>query len=233
MAENVREDVADGRIEDAGDDEARTGPAIDARLDEGARRGLTGTARSSVYELTRDPDDISRAPDRKDELQPPQWRSDFPVDWPKDEFVARRDFAKFLVLTSCAFAAGQGWIAAQHLVRHRRPAPGRVNIASKAEIPLGGTKTFSYPSDRDRCVLVRLGPDEFVAFSQSCTHLSCAVIPKVDEGVFVCPCHEGYFDIRTGRNISGPPPRPLPRIVLETDGDDVYAVGVEERTVTA
>jgi nitrite reductase/ring-hydroxylating ferredoxin subunit len=225
MTERMRADGAEGRPEGEGGDAVRTGSAIDARLDEEERRGLTGTARGSVYEFTRDPDDVSRAPDRKDEFEPPQWRSDFPIDWPKDEFVARRDFAKFLVLTSCAFAAGQGWIAAQDLVRHRR-------IASKSEIPIGGTKTFSYPSDRDRCVLVRLGPEELVAFSQSCTHLSCAVIPKVDEGVFVCPCHEGFFDLRTGRNISGPPPRPLPRIVIETNGDDVYAVGVEERTAT-
>ena len=72
---------------------------------------------------------------------------------------------------------------------------------------------------------------EFVAFSQSCTHLSCAVIPKVEEGVFFCPCHEGYFDLRTGRNIAGPPPRPLPRIVLEIEGEDIYAVRVDERTI--
>jgi nitrite reductase/ring-hydroxylating ferredoxin subunit len=231
MVDGMQSGGAGGRPEGAGEDAARTGSAIDARLDEEQRRGLTGTTRSSIYEITRDPDDVSRSPDRKDELEPPQWRSDFPIDWPKDEFVARRDFAKFLVLTSCAFAAGQGWIAAQDLVRQRRSAPARVKIVSKADIPIGGTMIFSYPGDRDRCVLVRLGPDELVAFSQSCTHLSCAVIPRVDEGVFVCPCHEGYFDLRTGKNISGPPPRPLPRITLETDGDDIYAIGVEERTV--
>jgi Rieske Fe-S protein len=49
--------------------------------------------------------------------------------------------------------------------------------------------------------------------------------------VLHCPCHEGYFDLRTGRNIAGPPPRPLPKIALEIDGDDVFAVGIEERTV--
>jgi len=92
-------------------------------------------------------------------------------------------------------------------------------------------RTFSYPREQDPCVLVRLMDGEFVAFSQSCTHLSCAVIPKVEEGVFFCPCHEGYFDLRTGRNIAGPPPRPLPRIVLEIEGEDIYAVRVDERTI--
>ena len=67
-----------------------------------------------------------------------------------------------------------------------------------------------------------------MAFSQKCTHLSCAVIPRPEQGVFHCPCHEGFFDLRTGREFAGPPPRPLPRIVLEIRDDDIYATGVEE-----
>lgn len=219
--------TTDARENDASEASA----PIDPRIDEPSRRGLTGTARADAYEPTRDPEDISRPPDKRDELEPPQWRQDFPVDWPKDEFVARRDFAKFLVLTSSAFTAGQAWIAAQHLVRGRRGSPERARIASRNEVPVGGFKIFSYPSDHDRCVLVRLGESEFVAFSQACTHLSCAVIPKVQEGIFLCPCHDGYFDLRTGKNIAGPPPRPLPRIELDMRGDDVFAVGISERTV--
>lgn len=192
---------------------------------------MAGENSYRVVEPIRDPDDMSRPPDPKDEADPPQWRRDFPIDWPKDEFVARRDFAKFLVLTSCAFAAGQGWIAAQDLIRSRRAPPPRAKIAALAEIPVGGVKTFSYPGEHDRCLLVRLAADELVAFSQVCTHLSCAVVPNVEEGLLVCPCHDGYFDLRTGKNIAGPPPRPLPRIVLAIEGGAVFAVGVEERTV--
>jgi Rieske Fe-S protein len=228
MAESPLERDRSSRPPDANEG---TGAEIDARVDEWSRRGLTGTARSDVYERTRQPDDVSRAPDPHDELDPPKWREDFPIDWPKDEFVARRDFAKFLVLTSCAFVVGQGWIAAQALVRRNRVAPSRRKIAVMSELPIGGVKEFSYPSERDRCLLVRLGAQEIVAFSQACTHLSCAVVPKVDEGVFVCPCHNGYFDLRTGKNIAGPPPRPLPRILLEIEGGDVIAVGIEDRMV--
>jgi Rieske Fe-S protein len=207
-------------------------PPLDPQLDDAERRGLTGTTRTDVYEATRDPDDISRAPDPRDERHPPRWRRDFPIDWPKDEHVARREFARFLVLTSSAFVAGQGFIAAQHLIRQNRPqVPARLKVASLAELPHGGVAVFSYPSEHEKCVLVRLRDGSLVAFSQACTHLSCAVIPRVDEGVFECPCHDGYFDLRTGKNIAGPPPRPLPRIVLETDGDDIYAVGIEQRTV--
>lgn len=210
-----------------------TGSSIDVRVDEASRRGLTGTARSDVYEHTRDPDDVSRPPNERDEQNPPRWREDFPIDWPKDEFVARRDFAKFLVLTSGAFVAGQGWIAAQHLVRSKRGAHAfpRQRIASLSDIPVGGVWPFTYPTERDHCLAVRFTDGELVAFHQACTHLSCAVVPKLEEGVFHCPCHEGYFDLRTGRNIAGPPPRPLPRIQLEVVEGEVFATGIEERTV--
>ena len=46
-----------------------------------------------------------------------------------------------------------------------------------------------------------------------------------------CPCHEGVFDLATGRNIAGPPPRPLPAIELDVVGDEIFAIGVKERTV--
>ena len=45
------------------------------------------------------------------------------------------------------------------------------------------------------------------------------------------PLGEGLFELRTGRPIAGPPPRPLPRILLEVRGGDVFATGVELRTV--
>lgn len=204
--------------------------ALDRRVNDDAREGLTGTARSDVYEDTRDPDDVTVAPDRRPLEAQPQWRKDFPVDWPHDQFVARRDFAKFLVLTSGAFAVGQGWIAAQHLLRRNRPKPGRVKIASLADVPIGSTRMFNYPGDHDACLLIRPREGVLLAYSQECTHLSCAVVPNLEKGVLHCPCHEGYFDLETGRNIAGPPPRPLPKIELEVVGDDVFAISVTERT---
>src|SRR5262245_6632268 len=127
MSERFEEDV---------ELDAGTGAGIDARVDEWSRRGLTGTARSDVYEPTRDPDDVSRAPDPNADQSPARWREDFPIDWPKDELVARREFAKFLVLTSGAFVAGQGWIAAQDLVRRNRTAPAPQKIATMSELPI-------------------------------------------------------------------------------------------------
>ncbi len=204
---------------------------LDPRLDSAGREGLTGTAPADPYAPARDPDEVTVAPDGRPLAAQPQWRQDFPIDWSQDQFVARRDFAKFLVLTSGAFVAGQGWIAAQDLVRSRRAAPPRVAVASLSELPAGSARMFNYPGEHDPCLVVRLTDGALVAYSQACTHLSCAVVPRIAEGVLHCPCHEGYFDLRTGRNIAGPPPRPLPRITLETEGDQVYAVGVETRNL--
>ena len=52
----------------------------------------------------------------------------------------------------------------------------------------------------------------------------------VAEGTIHCPCHEGYFELASGRPVAGPPRRPLTRVHLELRAGDVYATGVEERT---
>jgi Rieske Fe-S protein len=204
---------------------------LDPRVDSPAREGLTGTARGDVYEPTRDPEDITEAPDQRPMHEQPRWRRDFAIDWPEDNFIARRDFAKFLVLTSGAFVAGQAWIAAQTLVRSKRPAPGRLRIGSLADLPAGTATMFAYPTPSDPCLLIHTRDGKLLAYSQKCTHLSCAVVPKLDRGVLVCPCHDGLFDLATGRNIAGPPPRPLPVIELEVIGDDVFATAITERTI--
>jgi Rieske Fe-S protein len=204
---------------------------LDPRIDSPSREGLTGTARGDIYEPTRDAEDVTVAPDQRPMHEQPQWRRDFAIDWPEDNYVARRDFAKFLVLTSAAFVAGQGWIAANSLLRKRRPAPARQMIGSLSALSPGSATMFAYPTEHDPCLLIRTRDDKLLAYSQKCTHLSCAVVPKLDEGILHCPCHEGIFDLATGRNIAGPPPRPLPAIELEVVGDDIFAIGVNERTV--
>jgi Rieske Fe-S protein len=161
----------------------------------------------------------------------PAWRRDFPIDWPRDHYVERRDLMKFLVLTSGAFTVGQFWIAAQNWWRTRRGRPPVMRVASLDDIPVGGSMVFTYPRPTDRCVLVRATADTVFAYSQKCTHLSCAVIPRPAQGTFECPCHDGVFDLRTGAPLAGPPSRPLPRIAIEIRGGAIYATNVELRTV--
>ena len=178
---------------------------------------------------SRPPDQLSIPPDGRPYHEQPQWRNDFPIDWPQDDLVARRDFAKFLVLTSLAFVVGQGWIAFENLLRKRTGRPPVRHIVRADAVPPGGAVTFAYPGPTDPCILVRTGEDRFLAYSQKCTHLSCAVTPRLSENCFHCPCHNGFFDLATGAPTAGPPRRPLPRIALEMRDGELYATGVEVR----
>lgn len=203
---------------------------VDPAIDSSGRQGLTGTAPASLYEPAFERDQITIAPNFAPADAQPAWRQDFPIDWPQDLYVERRDFVKFLVLTSAAFTLGQVSIGVQNWYRKRSGQPPIQRVTSVDEIEVGGTVSFTYPGAHEPCLLVRLTTSEFVAFNQKCTHLSCAVIPRLAEGSFYCPCHEGRFDLRTGAPIAGPPRRPLTRIVLDIRGRDIYAVAVEERT---
>jgi Rieske Fe-S protein len=203
----------------------------DAKIDSPAREGLTGTAPASLYAPALERDQVTVAPDFAPPEAQPAWRQDFPIDWPQDHYVERRDFMKFLVLTSAAFATGQGWIAARSWWRTRGDGKAPVlRVASIDELAVGGALIFNYPDPNEPCLLVRLADGEFVAFGQKCTHLSCAVIPRPNEGSFYCPCHEGRFDLETGKPTAGPPRRPLTRILLEVRDGEIFAVGAEERT---
>ena len=203
---------------------------IDPRIDAPAREGLTGTAPASVYRPLRDAEQVTIAPDGRPMDEQPAWRTDFPIDWPQDHYVERRDFMKFMVLTSLAFTVGQFWIAAQNWLRRRRGRAEMRRVVSIDEVPVGAAVTFAYPGEHEPCVLVRTGENAFVAYGQKCTHLSCAVRPRVSEGLIACPCHDGYFDLMSGRPVAGPPRRPLARIRLDVRGNQIYATGVEPRT---
>jgi Rieske Fe-S protein len=174
-------------------------------------------------------DQLSIPPDGQPYHEQPQWRNDFPIDWPQDELVARRDFTKFLVLTSLAFVAGQLWIVFENFKRKRKGEPPVMRIARADSIPVGGSLVFDYPEKHDSCILVRTGYQAYFAFSQKCTHLSCAVVPDVAKGQFHCPCHNGFFEMRTGIPTAGPPRRPLERIIIQLRDGDLYAIGREVR----
>jgi Rieske Fe-S protein len=159
-------------------------------------------------------------------------RAEFPYHWDADELVSRREFLHFAVYTSGALFAGTALLAVLGLIERLSPAPAapEQRVARASDVPEGGALYFAYPTPDDQAVLLHLPGERFVAYNQRCTHLSCAVLPRVADGVIRCPCHEGYFDLASGRPIAGPPRRPLTTVRLEVRGDDVFAVGVEERT---
>ena len=155
----------------------------------------------------------------------PLWREELPVNAADERYVNRRQFSKFLVLTSLAMLAGNVWILLKSTFSKRSRQPA-LAIATTEEIPIGGVKLFSYPGIHDDCLLIRRGATEWSAFSQKCTHLSCAVYYSAEANRIECPCHEGFFSARDGRVLAGPPQRPLPRILVERRGGQLVAVGI-------
>lgn len=156
------------------------------------------------------------------------WRDEFSIFTTDERYVSRRQFSKFLTLTSLAMFAGNVWIVIRSWM-YREPAYTAQAVARADEIPVGGVKLFNYPRSNDQCIMVRTGTDSYVAYSQKCTHLSCSVFYSQPQNRLECPCHEGYFSITDGSVLQGPPTRPLPRVILERRGDELVAIRMEEK----
>src|SRR5215467_8679680 len=144
---------------------------LDVRIDSEAREGLTGTTPANIYRSIHDVEQVTLAPDGQPMDAQPVWRTDFPIDWPQDHYVERREFMKFMVLTSLAFTSGHFWIAAENWWRKPRGQAQLVRLAGVNDLAVGETRTFAYPTEHDPCVLVRSSEATFVAYSQRCTHL--------------------------------------------------------------
>ena len=156
----------------------------------------------------------------------PRWREDFPVRWDEDNYMTRRELAKFLTLGSGLLASVNVLIAFIGLTRQPPAAPVH-RIAGVDDVPRGGSLLFRYPTAEDPCILLRDASGRFDAFSQVCTHLSCAVVHRPDDRALACPCHKGWFSAVDGQPLAGPPTRRLPRVVIEQRGGDLMAIGVE------
>jgi len=157
----------------------------------------------------------------------PLWREEFSIFQADERYVSRRQLTKFLTLTSFAMFVGNAWIVVKSWRRSRTNYPVRT-IAQASEIAVGGVKLFEYPGPRDQCILVRTAEDSYVAYSQKCTHLSCAVYYSPDHRRLECPCHQGYFSIEDGSVLQGPPTRPLPKVVLERRGPELIALRMQD-----
>jgi Rieske Fe-S protein len=69
-------------------------------------------------------------------------------------------------------------------------------------------------------ILIKTAEGNLKAFSAVCTHLDCTVQYKKELGLIWCACHNGKYDL-TGRNVSGPPPRPLDEYRVTLQGDEI------------
>ncbi len=144
---------------------------IDPAINSPGREGLTGTAPADLYGSSFEREQITIAPDFAPAEAQPAWRQDFPIDWPQDLYVERRDFLKFMVLISAAFTAGQLSIAAQNWYRRHNGRPPVLRVAALDDVQVGGSLAFRYPDEHEPCLL-RAAHDQRVRGLQSEVHPS-------------------------------------------------------------
>ncbi|HWP81650.1 MAG TPA: Rieske (2Fe-2S) protein [Bacteroidota bacterium] len=134
---------------------------------------------------------------------------------------SKRDFLQLLLGGS--FIA---WLAAvlyPVLAYMRPPKQGEVEVTSVkagklSEIPKDSGKIVKFGTKP--ALLIRTANGELRAFNATCTHLDCTVQYRADMGIIWCACHNGKYDLN-GRNVAGPPPRPLDELRVVVQGDDI------------
>ena len=109
-------------------------------------------------------------------------------------------------------------------IRYIIPPPvaestSRAVVAARVgELKRNSGKIFKFGSEAALLILTTEG--NYKAFSAVCTHLSCTVQYRPDLREIWCACHNGLYDL-AGRNVSGPPPKPLEAYEAHVQGEDV------------
>jgi Rieske Fe-S protein len=134
----------------------------------------------------------------------------------------RRGFVNWLLGTSAgAFLISVLYPLARYLV----PPPAGESSAASVTLPVKASEVkpntgqiFKFGSRP--AILVRTPAGDLRAFSAVCTHLNCTVQYRPDLSHIWCACHNGHYDIN-GKNIAGPPPRPLDAYVVNARGNQI------------
>ncbi|THF71339.1 Rieske (2Fe-2S) protein [Deinococcus sp. Arct2-2] len=105
-----------------------------------------------------------------------------------------------------------------------------MGAATLAAFPAVGSTVFLQQSGKG-VVIARIaaaqagaatsGDIHLLALSDRCTHLGCGVQAAASGGGYSCPCHGSAFTL-TGDVVKGPAARPLDRLAIRIEGDQVF-----------
>jgi cytochrome b6-f complex iron-sulfur subunit len=133
----------------------------------------------------------------------------------------RRQFTNFLLAGGLL-----GWIGSVLYPIFSFLKPPEVAEATVNSVKAGIASEFPANSSqiikfgRKPVILIHTDSGEFRAFAATCTHLDCIVQYRTDLKQIWCACHNGLYDTK-GRNVSGPPPRPLEEYAVNIVNDEV------------
>ena len=152
-----------------------------------------------------------------------------PVQCPREAAVraqaesqGRRGFIKVLLGGGILASAGSFFYP---VLRYLVP-PAAVDLGGDTvsagklgELKPNSGKIFKFGSRPG--LLIHDADGKYRALSATCTHLSCTVQYRAETKEIWCACHNGVYDL-AGRNVSGPPPRPLEMFDVHVKGDDIF-----------
>ena len=137
----------------------------------------------------------------------------------KDKKIKRRSFLNYLIGGgTIAFLGALFYPIYKYLKPPEIPeaVQSQGTVGTLAELKDTPKKFKIFKFGDQLGIIIDMPDGEVRAFSATCTHLDCTVQYRPSESVLWCACHNGKYDL-TGRNISGPPPRPLQRWVVHHD----------------
>ena|SRR5215472_2113687 len=148
---------------------------------------------------------------------------------PSNNQASRRGFLNALLGVSVV-----GWLTTvlYPIVRYLKPLPqtgptGPSRLTRDEISKLEQKQFVIVPVSGQRVMVLQLPSQELLAFSAVCTHEGCTVTYRPGDSAIWCPCHDGRFDL-TGRVLSGPPPKPLPKYAAKRQPDGSIIVTVSE-----
>lgn len=145
----------------------------------------------------------------------------------KDETFSTHDSSRrkflnwFLGSTAGAFCLSVLYPLSRYLIppKVQESTARTVTLAIKPqEVKPNSGQIFRFGSQPG--ILVNTPSGELKAFSAACTHLACIVQYRSDVNHIWCACHNGHFDLN-GKNIEGPPPKPLEEFNVNVRGDQI------------
>jgi cytochrome b6-f complex iron-sulfur subunit len=135
---------------------------------------------------------------------------------------SRRNFLKYFLggsLTALAFTVIYPVVKYLIPPKSSEPITTSVIAGTMGESKQNSAKIFRFGNMPG--ILINTPKGELRAFTAVCTHLDCTVQYRDDLEHIWCTCHNGHYDLN-GRNIAGPPPRPLERYTVNIKDDKIY-----------
>jgi nitrite reductase/ring-hydroxylating ferredoxin subunit len=160
----------------------------------------------------------SKEPDRSCICEHPCAGATQPEGNGEEEGMSRAVFVRsaFVFTVVC-----WGGVASVPVFMYLNPPPGEdekakvtsLEVCKLTELPPGTGKNFRFGSFP--AIVIHTEDGQLHAFKATCTHLGCTVQFRTDKQCIYCACHGGEYDASTGKNIAGPPPKPLPVMKAE------------------